>query len=205
MSDSTPTKVRCQDCGFLTMRERHSRALLEVEESVRKTGTNPNFGVPAFIRSQAEPHPAEILYVTQPICFVQAANLYAEAKEMSDDAGAKTNLLVMTSERDCAKFTKWQQGYSPREHKAMLDSKEQQRWNDERLEKDRRRQEEQRALDRQWQVAQKWSDRKWHLFMVLLAALFTVLGWFIGKGTPKEPVININVPAEKPKRPADAF
>ena len=144
MSDSTPAKVKCQDCGFLAVRHGGTRALVEAEIRMRDAADL-------------------VLYDPSPVCFVRASDL---AAEMELPKGKAQFLKVLGTERECQRFVKWQQGFTPREHKEMIDS------------------QEQRERDRQWQFEQKRSDRRWHLFMVLLAsglsAGFTVFGWFLG-------------------------
>ena len=106
-----------------------------------------------------------------PICFAIAhelpqeywsafAEIEKEGKDGTDQGIAF--LQVVEKDRQCLQFTPWHQGHSPREHKEMIDARQQ----------------------REWQEAKDWRDKKWHLLLVLLtivaSSLFTVLGWFIG-------------------------
>jgi hypothetical protein len=92
---------------------------------------------------------------------------------------------VLQKERNCGSFTPWIQGFTPKEHKEMLDAKEMREWQAEQREKDRAWQEEQRKFDREWQESQKKADRRWHAKMVVLAAVLgaivSVAGYILGK------------------------
>jgi hypothetical protein len=188
MSDSTApaAPVKCKDCGFLSVRNRQTRELAEVESPHRESGHSP------LMADLAKP-----VYDTRPICFVQAADLIKEQESglpeppqhpTRDDYVAQF-LKVIQRDRECNRFTTAIHGHTPREHKDMIESREQRDWQEERLkadrkqqqdqrEKDRQWQEDQREKDRQWQLDQKRRDRWWQIAMVVAAAL---LGWFFGR------------------------
>jgi hypothetical protein len=179
---------RCADCGFLAVRGT-DRILHEVERESRRTGRM-----------------GSNILASAPTCFVQAADLQ---KEMVDSGSVDNKAAaVINKDRVCPPaglsigFTPWIQGYTPKEHREMIDSREMRAWQAEQREKDRvwqdeqrtkddqrqneqrlkdaQREEDQRANDRQWQVGQKWSDRCWHLAMVSLAGLFGLIGVVVG-------------------------
>jgi hypothetical protein len=154
--------VRCADCGFLAVKHPKNRTLCEVELNLREQGKE----------WPKTPDGLNSLYDTIPICFVRAAKL---AEEMHGTGGASF-YHVIRRERDCIAFTFWQQGFSPREHKEMLDSKEQRAWQEARHKEDQAFQERMRADERTFQVQQKNSDRRWQFVMVVLGAGLTALG-----------------------------
>ena len=139
MSDSTPAKVKCQDCGYLAVRNQQTRALAETEEVMRQSGEPP----PVFVL----PHPgrnAVLIYERTPVCFVREFDLPVEAG-LADDARAFLN--VIRQERVCPKWTQWFQGFTPRDHKEMIDAREQRDWQEARRREDIAYRDEQRRSD----------------------------------------------------------
>ena len=143
--------VKCADCGFLTLRDKTTGSLVEVNDDYRVSGN-----VPDYIAAYKEYH-------NYPICFVMAYDLMPEVEEAakkqffdkSDDWG-KYVIEVITKERDCKTkcstlgFAKYQQGFTPKEH----------------LEKINRQRETKRRIIES-------------IVFVILAGLFTLLGAFI--------------------------
>jgi hypothetical protein len=99
-----------------------------------------------------------------PLCFVQSYDLCDEVKA----AGGKSELdavivkSIIDQDRQCNSFIKWQQGFTPKEHREMID----------------------REAMRKWQAEREEADRKWmthqQRFMVIIAGIFTILGGIIG-------------------------
>ena len=126
--------VRCRDCGFLAMRNVETRKLEEAEETLRNTGQ-----IPAQHRMKR--------HESLPVCFMAAVNLRAEATG-EDPVHV---LEIVNRERQCAAFTNWNVGYTPKEHREMLDRGEERR---------------QRRIDAG--------------LLALVAGLFTILGVIVG-------------------------
>ncbi len=136
--------VKCVDCGFLTLRDRATGLLVEVDDDYRVSGR-----VPPLVAYHA--------YHNYPICFTMAHNLMPEIEQAaqqqgedgSDDWG-KYVLGVITRERDCVAtgktlgFTEYQQGFTPKEHREMLDRQ----W---QLEYEAKRDKE----DKEWRESQE--------------------------------------------------
>lgn len=162
--------ARCIDCGYLAARAVESRQLVEVEKDVRETGVPP-------VR------PSDRFYSQEraPVCFVGAADLHEEIlaelgslvpgtdrKQVLD--GLNGLFLVKQWERerpDCdarRMFTKWQMGFSPKEHREMID---------------RQRRDTSEA-------GQRRSDRKWRVFeavlFILAGAATAVVGALVERG-----------------------
>src|SRR6266404_7521708 len=98
---------RCANCGFLATRDKETRVLEETEKRTRDTGR-----VPSDDRHE------EI-----PVCFAQVISIQEEARGKSDQI-----LPVLQKERECNNFAPWIQGFTPKEHKEMLDAKEMREW-----------------------------------------------------------------------------
>ncbi len=110
------TEHRCIECGYLTYRREATGEFKEVERS--GSGTLP------------QPFP----YVF-PLCFVRSIDLQSEyklkdqgsTKEFHDRQKQEISEVV-SKPRECNDFTKWQQGFTPKEHREMLDRGRERRW-----------------------------------------------------------------------------
>jgi hypothetical protein len=188
MSDSTPPQVKCADCGYLAVRTHESRTLVEADLELRKCGTSPKMSA----------NPTQDYYDPLPLCFVMEQDLVDEFRRALGQTQQASNATrmenskrewrtvfsVIEAPRTCPQWIKWCQGFTPREHKEMIDAQKQQEWNEKRLEADRQRAE--RRED-----ATKKADRKFQVVMVLLSAAFTVLGWFIGS---RKNAVEVKIP-----------
>ena len=78
-----------------------------------------------------------------------AFNLLQEVFELDTEAEPVSRMTVIQKDRsDCPEWTPWHQGFSPKEHREMRNSREEREWNKallERLEDMRARRE-----DRKW-------------------------------------------------------
>jgi hypothetical protein len=96
---------------------------------------------------------------------------------------------VLEKERKCESFTEWIPGFTPKEHKEMLDAKEMRAWQAEQREKDLAWQAAQRQEERTWQESQKRIDRRLQFVTIVFAALVSaIVSWLttnlIGKSGP---------------------
>ena len=110
-------KAKCSECGVLAGIDIDTRRLVEVEKVFRDKGTPP-------IKYVAGRNPY-ICQETVPICFVQANDLKHEAigfggKEAPDIVAIGH---IINKGRKYSSFTKWQQGFTPKEHREMIDRK----------------------------------------------------------------------------------
>ena len=106
--------VKCADCGYLALREWESRALVETEQHYREIGTDPP-------RTGMDKHKR---YEDWPLCFAMAWPLREEIQGERQEIGGPevaSVLRVIHKERECSKYVDWQQGFTPREHREMLD------------------------------------------------------------------------------------
>ncbi len=145
---------KCTECGYLALRNKESRSLVEAEYDYRKKEFDPTIS----------PHGIS-QYEDLPLCFAQSYDINAEITNSQDTSNYKDIHNIINKERECTKFTKWTQGFTPKEHMEMLDREE---W-------------------RNWQEKQRKSDRRWHIIeailLVIVAGLFTLLGAFISRGS----------------------
>jgi hypothetical protein len=149
----------CAECGFLAARNNQSRQLEEVESIFRETGK------PAIIVNEQGVLGLGSSHESQPLCFAQAYNLRREFMETTHekypiyDAPDKESIAtVLHKDRECASFLPWQQGFTPKEHREMIDR--------ERFEERQAKREE---ADRRWRSRQD-------LKLVFIAGAFTILG-----------------------------
>jgi hypothetical protein len=155
--------VKCSECGFLAIRNAETRNLEEVEFKPRQSGDIGKLGVQR--------------YVLIPVCFAMVANFDEEIEELrkSPEYTEKRNgygqvtwpqwstfvKVVLNKERECESFTRWHQGFTPKEHREMLDRQEMLKWQADRED-----------ADRKWRTRQRW-------YMVIIAGIFTILGGVI--------------------------
>ena len=99
----------CKNCGFLALRDKHTRELGEADEGYREL---------LDLRSGPSPFP---------VCFVSAVNLRFEIDAPTQEAIME--VIVFKDRSDCPGWTPWQQGFTPKEHREMLDRKEEREWN----------------------------------------------------------------------------
>lgn len=146
--------VKCADCGFLASRDIETRQLEETEQEIRSQGQlvpAPNTGKPI--------HKYE-----HPVCFMQSKDYkafpYTSRSIFTLDR--EDIRSEIQRERDCKEFTAWQQGYTPKEHRDMIDREKMLKWQAGREDEDRK-----------WREKQ---DKK----LVIIAGSFTILGAVIG-------------------------
>lgn len=124
--------AKCAKCGYLAQRvwrQGIPAGFREVDEDGRRTGVLP--------RSTT----GTLTSVDTFACFARCTDLRGEVK---DGDGAKA-LDVINRNRTCD-FVEWIQGFTPKEHREMMDRKE---W-------------------REWQERQRLSERRWRIIEVLI-------------------------------------
>jgi len=142
--------AKCSECGFLASRGVHSRQLGETEQEIRLNGGSVivlNTGKPFNL---FEP----------PICFMRSPDYKAIPFDLRVDKSAVRSEIQR--ERTCEYFTPRQQGFTPKEHRDMLDRQ----W---MLEREERRDRE----------VKKWQGNQTILALIGMG-IFTILGAIIG-------------------------
>lgn len=166
--------VKCAKCGFLCYRNLEDRALVEAEANFRETGKVPqpdrpteyDIGIPSsFVAGGG--------FGDIPICFARAADLDSETKldkTNQSSIGQHSEgavLRAITKERECAHFTTWYQGFTPKEHREMLDRDNMLIWQRDREESDRVFQAREAAENRKWRFRE---------FLVAVIGVAVVVG-----------------------------
>jgi len=117
MTDSLTHK--CSECGFLALREADTHLLLEAPQRYRTLGNVPLS--PARINRE--------LADRMPLCFVQKRD-FLDSLMAWKDYPSPSNLSpddvvrLITEEISCDDddgFTPWRQGFTPKEHRELLD------------------------------------------------------------------------------------
>ncbi len=193
--------AKCETCGFLALRRKSDDALVEANDNYRKTGYTGHY--PDLT------HPLHLL----PLCFARACNLQAElgwgtfsesqahsafdAQTTAAAFGYPNQVLsVLGNDRpQCeGKWVHWEQGFTPKEHREMLDRKEMLKWQKEREESDRAFQEKEAAENRKW----RFREFVVAVIGVIVLIVITMTAAFVQRG--EQPIINptfsptINVP-----------
>src|SRR5438045_1131462 len=101
--------VKCAECGFLAVRMKLTRQLVEVEADVRKQWQV--IEIPVGDRGYG--HAA---YDDSPLCFARKDGF---ADGVGPDRAARFT-EIMNRERTCDGFSPWLQGLSPKEHAEMI-------------------------------------------------------------------------------------
>lgn len=145
--------VKCVDCGFLgLLDERGGEPIIEASVVYRETGFPPTYTMLASTTS----------YTHRAVCFAQAVNMFN--RDVQRDI-----FNFLRTEQDCPSFTTWQQGFTPKEHREMLDRERLTKWQADRED-----------ADRDWRAAQdkKRDERQSALLWQLagVAGLFTIIG-----------------------------
>ena len=105
--------AKCSECGFLTFRNFESGALVEVDAEVRDTARLEYGGSHGRLNRY-------------PLCFAREFDLAKEFQSALENVPDReldqdSRQVVIQSNRDCDENTEWQQGFTPKEHREMLD------------------------------------------------------------------------------------
>ncbi|MCE9565881.1 MAG: hypothetical protein K8U57_27985 [Planctomycetes bacterium] len=169
-------QVRCADCGYLAIRDRQTRELVEVEVGLRKKWELPTLPGAGFYQ-----------YEDFPICLQHKSSLRIEKASYRHEEV----IDLLQQERDCDGFMEWQHGFSPKEHQEMqlaqelqrqqLAQREQERdWQDRRDTEQRRWQDQLAAEQREWQARQNRANRVVQIFLAIFAATVTIMLAYYG-------------------------
>lgn len=150
MDGSEKGKVKCIECGLLSLRKGTATdaAFYSVSLHVRKNGQGHN----------------QNGYVRAPYCCLNSHLLheeYAAKPQSHDEQKASAFLDVITEERLCSKFIAWNQSKTPSEHAAMIDAAAAARIAAESHQQDMDRAERQQRDQRDWQANEAERNRDW--------------------------------------------
>ena len=118
--------VKCADCGFLTMRNKYTGSLEEVDAVFRAAGNTVRRRTFHTDSTGRERETQLTPFQHVPICFARASDLVFEAglspEELREGEGVRPAkvLEIINKERNCSAFEEWRQGFSPKEHQEAL-------------------------------------------------------------------------------------
>jgi hypothetical protein len=157
--------ARCSECGFIAARVWETGEFREIDDKRRDSGElKSGFGN----------------FDPIPICFVNCFNIKEEVevlRKVAHDEPTQNSIgewiephwanhvkQVLNKDRVCGSFIKWQWGFTPKEHREMMD----------------------RQFLMEMEEKRRKSDRKWHwielIAIILGTGLFTLLGAWIATG-----------------------
>jgi len=152
--------AKCAEGGFLAVRNIETRNLEEVEFELRQSGNLSG------------------RYHYIPICFAMVVDFGEELKQLRNfpENATRQNEIgeeiwpkwgdlrktVFSKERTCEPFTRWQQGFTPKEHIEMINRKEMLEWQE--------KQEKRHSRD-------EWFR---YIFLAVITLVSVALGIFLG-------------------------
>ena len=150
--------VKCGDCGFLALRNSYTGALDEADEGFRESGTASRIRRDlSVVPTDSYIEPFLYPYQGAPLCFARAINLARELSRLN-----RPVLDIISQERDCLSFTPWEHGFTPKEHREMLERHEAQE-NEKRRDLAIQRREDARDITaKEWHAEQEVTAEKQH-------------------------------------------
>ena len=153
---------KCADCGYLSVRNKDDYSLGEPSINFREKGQVAT----TWDDKGRNPHS---LHEPIPLCFARQPYLASATEKIKDKKNPFKEVRdVIQENNDCKEFTHWQQGFTPKEHREMIDRERMTKWQTEREE-----------ADRKWRSKQQWK-------LVVVAGIFTLLGvlitWLLTRG-----------------------
>ncbi len=150
--------ITCEKCGFLALRNRLTGLLDEAPQEYRWRAEIPTISRQNLpqVRSLGAPD-REYPYTGVPLCLVRAYPLHNEFTDQNHASGGEI-FGTLTTDRNCADrklFTPWQQGFTPKEHREMLDRKQLLELQTKREDDWQRFQEQMAADDKKWREQQE--------------------------------------------------
>jgi len=169
-----PENVRCKDCGFLGVRRKDTREIVEVEDQIRYGGDFPGEDVQSQFLSWSDP-----IHEVRPLCFAMEEQLSTEARAQVENLQRELQFMeIIDKRRNCDSFTPWKQGFDPKEHWEMLDRKMTLDWRAKEAEKDRAWRENQARIERESRERESSLARdanRIHFWEIVVVASISVL------------------------------
>jgi|SRR3972149_4593907 len=155
--------AKCSECGFLTLR-RNSGVLEAADEYFRATG------VPDVGGGQ---------HRQVPLCFMRVVD-FRDEFELNNVALREhppENLVkdVINKERPCNQVTAWKFGFTPKEHREMLDRQWMLDFQTKRENEDREwREHQEQEASKRWQQAEERADKRHTKELWIIGGVVTV-------------------------------
>lgn len=124
--------VKCAECGLFCYKDRN--VYEHIDEKGRRTGNLPLYRV----------GDTPLRFSHKPRCFAVKADFddeYAKLDDAADKRGGQLPellLKVITADRECDAFIRWVPGFSPKEHKEMMQEERLLEWQKEQRQEDKR-------------------------------------------------------------------
>jgi hypothetical protein len=146
---------RCADCGYLTVRNRVDNSLGEAAIDYREKGA-------VAMGIDDKGMNLHSLQERLPLCFARQSYLENATSNIKPrDNPVQEVVAIIQRDIQCAEFTTWRQGFTPKEHREMID----------------------RQFMMKMEEEHRKNDRKWHwielVAIILGTGLFTLLGAWI--------------------------
>ncbi len=154
--------VKCADCGFLAYRDSLKWEFTETPDIVRKTG-----GKPFLIYGGGLP-------IIPPVCFINKYDLWAESGDINH-ASPETIKCTVQKDRECDSLAEYQQGFTPKEHREMLDRKWMLNYQAAREKEDKQWRDDQRRRDLEWREKQEKSAENRHRWDLIIVGIVATL------------------------------
>ncbi len=123
--------VKCADCGYLAVRSKVDYSLGEAAIDFRDKGA-------VAIGYDDKGMNQHTLHELMPLCFARQPYLRNAIKKIDEQKNRNDEVRrIINQEIDCKGFTDWQQGFTPKEHREMLDRERLLQWQSEREKDDR--------------------------------------------------------------------
>ncbi len=124
--------VKCSECGFLALRNLDTRQLDEADKTFRDYGNTTTIEHWQEGPIDTSKYPAT-RHDYRPVCLARKADFYDLLEKRRKDSPGKTMSQGLVkdeiqSKRCCDKFTKWDQGFNPKEHREMIERKSLIKW-----------------------------------------------------------------------------
>jgi hypothetical protein len=189
--------VNCAECGLLALVRSGNHALEEAHSTFRETG---GVSVPGL---------GTRVYERYPICSVRRCDLEAEYRDgqevFTNNDGSDSAKAVIQKARDCEFFIPWRMGFTPQQHRELLDMQMDREWREQRLQEDRAWRDEQARLEREWRTEEAKDRRKSNLYLllgVIVAAFVPIVAIILGNLLIPPPAPTIIVQPSEAALPA---
>jgi hypothetical protein len=125
------------------------------------------------------------------LCFARQPYLGDATKNIKDrDNPFEEVKAIVQRDNDCKEFTDWQQGFTPKEHREILDRQRQLDFQVKREKEDKEWRNEQRLKDLEWREEQDKKAEGRHrvdlivigIIATIIIAVATILAAFIERG-----------------------
>lgn len=153
--------AKCSECGFLAIRHNDTHQLEEAFTAFRDHGETTN-------SEGRSSHHQQV-----PVCLMRVVSF---AKLLGNDTAKATVAKEIQSDRQCNRFTPWNQGFTPKEHAEMIQQEKLLEWQRERENAAREWEERQARSDKEWREKEASVASSRHRWELILLGLLVPAG-----------------------------